>query len=32
MTNDEMRRWSEYPIIHATPKGVWDPYNCVFCL
>ena len=30
MTNDEMRRWSEYPIIHATPKGVWDPYNSVF--
>ena len=30
MTRDEMRNWSDFKVIHATPKGTWNPYDSVF--
>jgi hypothetical protein len=30
MTREEMENWRDYPVIHATPSGEWDPYNTVY--
>ena len=31
MAPDELQRWNEFPVVHATPNGQeWDPYNEVY--
>ncbi len=30
MTKEEMENWKDFPVIHITPCGEWNPYDSVY--